>query len=61
MKKVYVLNGGCIDDRYVVAVFSSKKRAEEERKRIINTNRFYRQSPDDLWIEEFKLNVVEGV
>lgn len=59
MKKVYVLNGGCIDDRYVVAVFSSKKKAEEEREKIIKTDNFYKHSPDDLWIEEFELNIIK--
>lgn len=59
MNKVYVLNGGCIDDRYVVAVFSSKKKAEEEREKIIKTDNFYKHSPDDLWIEEFELNIIK--
>lgn len=59
MKKVYVLNGGCIDDRYVIGVFSSKKKAEEEREKIIKTDSFYRHSPDDLWVEEFELNIVK--
>ena len=34
MKKVYVLNGGCIDDRYVVAVFSSKKEQRKKGKEL---------------------------
>ena len=34
-QKVYVLNGGCIGDRYVVGVFSSKKKAQEAREWII--------------------------
>lgn len=59
MKKVYVLNGGCIDDRYVVAVFSSKKKAEEEREKIIKADNYYKKFPDDLWIEEFELNIVK--
>lgn len=59
MRKVYVLNGGCIDDRYVVAVFSSKKKAKEEREKIIKTDHFYRHSPDDLWIDEFEINTVK--
>lgn len=31
-QKVYVLNGVCIGDRYVVGVFSSKKKAEAARE-----------------------------
>ncbi len=29
-QKAYVLNGGCVGDRYVVGVFSSKKRQKQQ-------------------------------
>ena len=58
MRKVYVLHGGCIDDRYVVAVYTSKKKAEEGRERRYRADPYYKQYPDDLWIEEFELNKV---
>lgn len=55
-KKVYVLIGGCIDDKHVVAVFSSMKRAKEVRNEIISIDRYYSQYPEDLEIETFYLN-----
>ena len=58
MRKVYVLHGGCIDDRYVIAVFSSKKKAEAARARKFKSDPYYRQYPDDLWVEEFELNQI---
>ena len=56
MRKVYVLNGGCIGDRYVVAVFSSMKKALKERERIIKNDTYYMKSPEDLDIDTFVLN-----
>ena len=60
MKNIYVLSGGCIGDRYVIGVFSSKKRANEERERIIKTDSYYRNNPDDLEVEVFELNKVDN-
>ena len=60
MKKVYILNGGCIGDSYVIAVYSSKKKAKEARKKIIETDHYYKQFPDDLYIEEFELNIIKN-
>lgn len=55
-KKVYVLVGGCIDDKHVVAVFSSMKRAKEARNYIISIDKYYKNNPRDLEIETFYLN-----
>lgn len=55
-KKVYVLMGGCIDDKHVVAVFSSMKRAEEARNVVISIDKYYTKNPNDLEIETFYLN-----
>lgn len=55
-KKVYVLMGGCIDDKHVVSVFSSMKRAEQAKKQIIAVDHYYKFNPDDLEIEPFYLN-----
>lgn len=57
MSKVYVLNGRCETDRYVVGVFSTMEKAEEEKQRIIKTDSYYRNYPDDLNIDEFALDV----
>lgn len=57
-RAVYVLMGGCIDDRHVVAVFSSMKRAEEERAKIIVTDHYYKSCPNDLDIEPYELNTL---
>lgn len=56
MKKVYVLNGGCIGDRYVIAVFSSLKKAQEAEAQLAKTDTYYRRHPEDLEIEVFELN-----
>lgn len=55
---VYVLMGGCIDDRNVVAVFTSMKRANETKEWLIKNDKFYRDSPDCLDVEPYKLNEV---
>ncbi len=43
-QKVYVLNGGCIGDQYVVGVFSSKKKAQEAREWIIENDTYYKSN-----------------
>ena len=55
-QKVYVLNGGCIGDKYVVAVFSSMKKANEAREWLINVDTYYKSHPEDLDIDIFELN-----
>lgn len=40
MKKIYVLNGGCIGDRYVIAVFSSMKKAQEAEAQLAKTDTY---------------------
>lgn len=55
-KKVYVLMGGCIDDKHVVAVFSSMKRAELAKKQIIAVDHYYKSHHDDLEIEIYEIN-----
>ena len=59
MKKVYILMGGCIDDQHVVGVYSSEKKAEEERKDIIEKDNYYRQYPNDLYVGEFELDAIK--
>lgn len=54
--KVYVLMGGCIDDRNPVSVFSSLKKAEDARNWLIENDTFYKGNPDCLSIEPFYLN-----
>lgn len=56
MKKVYVLMGGCIDDKHVVSVFSSIKKATEAREWIIKVDTYYKSNPDDLEIDVYELN-----
>ena len=56
MKKVYVLMGGCIDDKHVVGVFSSMKKTTEAREWIIEVDTYYKRNPDDLEIETYELN-----
>lgn len=56
INKIYVLNGGCIDDYYVVAVFSSEEKAYAAREKIIKVDCYYKNSPNDLWVQEFELN-----
>jgi len=56
MSKVYVLIGGCITDKHVIGVFSSAKKAKEEKSRIIKTDNYYKTQPDDLEIDTFILN-----
>lgn len=58
MKKVYVLMGGCIDDQHIVGIYTSEKKAEEERKNLIKTDNYYKQFPNDLYVEDFELNAV---
>lgn len=55
-KKVYVLIGGCIDDKYVLGVFSSQKKLNDARQWLIDNDRYYNEFPDDLWEEIFYLN-----
>lgn len=55
-QKVYVLNGGCIGDRYVVGVFSSKKKAQEAREWIIENDTYYKSNSDELDIDVFEMN-----
>lgn len=55
-QKAYVLNGGCIGDRYVVGVFSSKKKAEAAREWIIQNDTYYKSNPDELDIDVFEMN-----
>lgn len=54
--KVYVLIGGCIDDKHVLGVFSSVKKIEQARKTLIKLDKYYQEFPDDLEIETFCLN-----
>lgn len=56
MKKVYALMGGCIDDKHILGIFSSMKKADEARAWIIKVDTYYKQNPDDLEIETYELN-----
>jgi len=56
MKKVYALMGGCIDDKHVLGIFSSMKKANEAKAWLIKNDTYYRQNPDDLEIETYELN-----
>ena len=55
-QKVYVLNGGCVGDRYVVGVFSSMKKATEAREWIIQNDTYYKANPKELDIDVFEMN-----
>lgn len=55
-KKVYVLIGGCINDKNVLGVFSSMKKAEYAQHYIVDTDAYYKKYPEDLEIETFYLN-----
>ena len=59
MKKVYVLMGGCIDDQHIVGIYTSEKKAEEERENLIKTDNYYKQFPNDLYVEDFELNAIK--
>lgn len=59
MKKVYVLMGGCIDDQHIVGIYTSEKKAEEERENLIRTDNYYKQFHNDLYVEDFELNAVK--
>lgn len=56
VKKVYVLMGGCIDDKHVLGVFSSERKINEARNWIIENDTYYKRNPDDLEIETYELN-----
>lgn len=56
---VYVLMGGCISDEHIVGIYSSEKKAEEEREHIIKNDNYYKQYPNDLYIEEFELDTIK--
>lgn len=57
-RKIYVLVSGCIDDKHVVAVFSSQKRAKQAREKIIATDYYYKSYPEDLEIEQYEINTL---
>lgn len=48
--------GGCVGDKYVVALFSSQKRAKRAREKIITTNYYYKSYPENLEIEQYEIN-----
>lgn len=56
VKKVYALEGGCIGDRYVIAIFSSMKKAEEAKAWLIKVDTYYKSCPNDLCIDVYELN-----
>ena len=56
MKKVYVLMGGCIDDKRVLGVFSSMKKVNEAKAWLIEVDTYYKRNPDDLEVETYELN-----
>ena len=56
MVKVYALIGGCIDDKHVLGIFSSMKKANEVKAWLIKNDTYYRQEPDDLEVETYELN-----
>ena len=56
MQKVYALIGGCIDDKHVVGIFSSMKKANEAKAWLIKNDTFYRQEPNELEVETYELN-----
>ena len=56
VRKVYVLNGGCIGDKYVVAVFSSMATANAARDWLIKNDTYYKSRPEDLDIDIYELN-----
>lgn len=56
MTKAYVLMGGCVGDSYVVGVFSSMKKANEAREWIISVDTYYKENPNDLYIDVFEMN-----
>jgi hypothetical protein len=55
-QKVYALMGGCIGDRYLVAIFSSMKKANEARDWLIKVDTYYKKYPEDLEIDIYELN-----
>ena len=57
-KKVYILMGGCIDDKHVIAVFSSMKQAQNAILHICATDHYYKRNPKDLDIEQHELNTL---
>lgn len=60
-RKIYVLVGGCIDDKHVVAVFSSQKQAKQAREKIIASDHYYKSYPEDLEIEQYEINTLPEV
>lgn len=55
MKKVYVLMGGCIDDQHIVGIYTSEKKAEEERKNLIKKETL------DSWDEDEERIVLKAL
>lgn len=57
MTKVYVLMSKRIENCHVViGVFSSKKKVNEAIEWIIANDAYYRNNPNDLYIDTFEMN-----
>lgn len=55
MRKVYLLVNNVIDDYGVIDAFSSMKKAEEEKAKLIKNDKFYHNSPESLDIEIYEV------
>ena len=53
---IYVLIGGCVDDKHIIGVFSSMELAEQEKSWYIENDNYYRKYTNDLDIEEYFLD-----
>lgn len=55
MRKVYLLVNNVIDDYGVIDAFSSMKKAEERKAKLIENDKFYHNSPESLDIEIYEV------
>ena len=56
MQKVYVMTHGNVENGWVLAVFSSSKKAKEAKEWLIKVDTHYNANPNDLNISTFELN-----
>lgn len=55
MRKVYILVNDVIDDYGIIDVFSSMKKAGEEKAKLIKEDKFYHNCPECLGIEVYEV------
>ena len=53
---LYVIMACCIDDKYIDSIWDNEKLADKRIENLIKKDKYYKNNPEDLYVDVVTLN-----